>query len=384
MMNLKIPLRIHPFFWLFAALIGFLNSNEPIQILVWVFIIFISVLIHECGHALTAKLFQQSVHIELFAFGGMTYREGRKLKLWEEFLVVLCGPLAGFLLFLLGYFLLPHIGDKQSLLFFSVNILTIINFLWTCLNLIPVLPLDGGQLLRIVLEKIIGFKAIKITHLISLFLATGLTFLFLVEGQIFVGILFFMLAFMSYRSFKDSKLMSVQDQNADLQRLFEDAEKKLLLGMKREAFEDFQKVRKLSSSGVIYNIATETSALILLEESANDPEKKALAYQCLCSLPSVSAEVLPRFHALAFEYDNYQKTVELAEEAFQLQPTGDTALITAKAYAALKMSEPAVGWLECALSEGVVDIDKILKNSEFDLIRDNIEFKHFVDSIQGV
>lgn len=378
-----IPLKIHPFFWLFASLIGFLNSSEPMQIVIWVLVIFFSLLVHEYGHALMAKAFQQTARIEFFAFGGVTYREGRKLKLWEEFLVVVAGPCAGFLLCILGYFILPHITDKQSLLFFFVSITTIVNLLWTVLNLIPVLPLDGGQLLRIILEKFMGYKAIRVTHLISLILAIALTFLFFVEGQIFLGVLFFMLAFMSYRSFKESSFISAQDQDTELQKLFEEAEQQLLLGNKQDALARFKKVRSGTSHGVIYNIATETAALILLEDASKDPAKKEEAYKYLQSLPMVSPEITPRFHELAFEFGNYTKTIDLAEEAFQLQPTAQTAFITARACAALKQVEASVGWLECALSEGLANFEQLLQSKEFDPIRETAEFKSFLQELEG-
>ena len=41
--------------------------------MIWVFVIFISILVHEFGHALTACYFGQKPRIELVAFGGLTY-----------------------------------------------------------------------------------------------------------------------------------------------------------------------------------------------------------------------------------------------------------------------------------------------------------------------
>src|ERR1700727_855793 len=95
----KIPVLVHPLFWVLAFLIGWLNTSSILLTLVWVGIIVISVLIHELGHALTAVAFGQQAQIELMGFGGLTHRRGgKKLKLWQEFLIVLNGPLAGFAL----------------------------------------------------------------------------------------------------------------------------------------------------------------------------------------------------------------------------------------------------------------------------------------------
>lgn len=370
--------RIHPFFWLFAFLIGWLNSTEPSQIFVWVFIILISVLIHECGHALAGIAFKQKVRIELVAFGGMTLREGPKLTLGKEFIVVLMGPLFGFLLCLLAFFLLPHIEDQKSLFYFGVRVSALVNLLWTVLNLIPVMPLDGGHLLRIVLEKLFGFKGVKATHFVSFILATLLTMASFAFGQIFLGVLFFMLAFASFRSLKEVRLMSVEDQDFKLQESFENAEKKLIIGKRDEALHDFEEIRQRTHEGMIYNIATETSALMMLEDPQLSPDKKKEIYRLLSTLPSVSQELIPTFHRLAFENGDMTKAVELADEAYQLQPTPDTALLNAMAYATKKLVTPAIGWLECALSESGLNFKEIISRKEFDPIREDPAFDEFI------
>ena len=55
--------------------------------LIWVGIIFFSVVIHEFGHALTAVFFKQTARIQLIAFGGVTMFEGPKLKFWQQFII---------------------------------------------------------------------------------------------------------------------------------------------------------------------------------------------------------------------------------------------------------------------------------------------------------
>ena len=85
----KIPVTISPLFWVVAAMIGFLNTNHIIGTLIWIPIIFISILFHEYGHALTSLFFGQHPKIALVAFGGVTYPQGPRLHLWKEFFVVL-------------------------------------------------------------------------------------------------------------------------------------------------------------------------------------------------------------------------------------------------------------------------------------------------------
>jgi len=94
----KIPVTISPFFWLLAAFIGFMGTGNIQGTLIWMVVIIASVLVHEFGHALTALFFGQKVRVQLVAFGGMTERQGPKLKLWQEFLITLNGPLAGLMM----------------------------------------------------------------------------------------------------------------------------------------------------------------------------------------------------------------------------------------------------------------------------------------------
>ena len=64
---------IFPAFWIFSFLIAFLiGGGDLLQMFVWVGVIFVSVLFHEFGHALTASLFGRKCHIELVAMGGLT------------------------------------------------------------------------------------------------------------------------------------------------------------------------------------------------------------------------------------------------------------------------------------------------------------------------
>src|SRR5262245_55288098 len=66
-----IPIRVEPFFWVIAVLFGLHYETIPL-ILTWVFVVFVSILVHELGHALTLKAFDQRSSIVLHGFGGVT------------------------------------------------------------------------------------------------------------------------------------------------------------------------------------------------------------------------------------------------------------------------------------------------------------------------
>src|SRR5690349_4781192 len=95
-----IPVRVHPLFWLMTLLFGGAVGN-PITLLIWVAVVFISILTHELGHALTMRFFGQPARIILHLSGGLaipdSWGHGSALTTNEQILMLLAGPGAGFL-----------------------------------------------------------------------------------------------------------------------------------------------------------------------------------------------------------------------------------------------------------------------------------------------
>ena len=172
----KIPVEIQPFFWvtlvLFGGARGADTADAVFQILLFVLAGFISILVHELGHALTARAFGAASQITLQAFGGLARYSGVRLNRLQSFLVTAAGPAIqlclGALVWLLFWFrLLPPVNENGL---YFLSILMVISFVWAIINLLPVLPLDGGQLVN----AILGPQRIRITLWISIIVG-GLT-----------------------------------------------------------------------------------------------------------------------------------------------------------------------------------------------------------------
>ena len=102
---LKIPVRIHPYFWILVLLFSGIVESITIASFFYVFIIFISLIVHEYGHAIVALHFGASPRIELHAFGGTTYHDNTLSKK-QDFLITLAGPLLESLLIIVPYYCL--------------------------------------------------------------------------------------------------------------------------------------------------------------------------------------------------------------------------------------------------------------------------------------
>ncbi len=155
-----IKFSIHPFFFLvfFLALFhGFLYE---------VLLLFVIVLIHELGHACTARSFGWRVRkVALLPFGGVAEVEehgNRPLK--EEFLMLAAGPLMNVIMIGFGWFAL-QVGlwqENFAYLFLEYNLIIVL------FNLLPIWPLDGGKLLQLAFSLFIPFKkAIRYSLFVS-------------------------------------------------------------------------------------------------------------------------------------------------------------------------------------------------------------------------
>lgn len=200
----KIPLSIQPVFWVTAALFAYLSVGGILGTCIWAGAIFVSILGHEMGHALAAQAFRLRPSIELTAFGGVTYHRPSSSKL-KELCIVSAGPLAGAILYVSASVFLKTSLALNPLSFQFFQAMRWVNFSWTILNLIPVLPLDGGQVLRLLLQGVFprkGFYYALVCSALLGFLAAGF---FLLQQQYFPGIFFLYLSYQSFALFQGAR-----------------------------------------------------------------------------------------------------------------------------------------------------------------------------------
>ncbi|NGX27864.1 MAG: Stage IV sporulation protein FB [Candidatus Anoxychlamydiales bacterium] len=372
-MRSKIPIRIHHFFWIFAALIGFLMSQSLIGTLIWIVIIFVSVIVHELGHAIMALVFKQNPKIELIAMGGLTSYKGDKLKYWQQFLIVLNGPLFGIFLFLIATLILWLNFFTNPTLVGTIKIFQVVNLFWSIVNLLPVLPMDGGQLLRIVLEAIFGIRGFKIALLIGFIIAAAIALFSFAVRYYLLGALFFLFAFQSFDMYRKSKNITPSDRDDTLAEAFAKAQLLMQEGKKRDAQKILEDLRGKTHQGLIFTQATQLLAFLYYEQKDN---KKA--YEYLLSVKDrLQEDAVCLLHKLAFEEDNYQIVKDLSASCYKLAPTKEVALINARSFAMLGDAKPAGGWLRTAKEFGQIDISKIINEKYFEKIKEDPIFKNF-------
>ena len=203
----RIPVRVTGWFWPAAGLFGWglaqsLAGDDTrtllIYLVIWVLVVFCSILVHELGHALAFAACGQSSRIVLYHFGGLAIPIGMPASALRSpsrrLMVSAAGPVAQLVLTAVviaivlalgyqvpdsGFFrLLPMVGNSleevslaaqpipSMLGWLMVYHLLFVNIAWAILNLLPVQPLDGGQ---IVLEALKAFGVSAADQIASLF-----------------------------------------------------------------------------------------------------------------------------------------------------------------------------------------------------------------------
>jgi Zn-dependent protease len=199
-----IPVEIQPFFWISLVILGGASSADSsaaiFRIAIFVLAGFISILVHELGHALTARAFGAYSAITLQAFGGFAAHSGVSLNRWQSFLVTAAGP--GIQLLLgLAVMLVFSLGVRPSPDgYYFLMTLMLISFFWAVLNLLPVLPLDGGQMLH----ALLGPTRLKITLWTTIFVAVAVgSTMFLKTRSIIFPIFLGMFAWQAFQNLKE-------------------------------------------------------------------------------------------------------------------------------------------------------------------------------------
>lgn len=239
-----IPIRVH---WTFFVLVlGYVlyagyDTNWDKLAMMWsaifVFVLFFLVILHEFGHALTARRYGVNTRdIILLPIGGVARLDHLPEKPAHEFWVAIAGPLVNVVIaallslyilkfspeqrweivngvvFSQGNYFLNEYSDLDRFLFF----MAFLNVILAGFNLIPAFPMDGGRILRALLSIGLGrlkatLVAARIGQLLALFMlsiGSGLLATFFPEVGMFhsnpmfvlIGIFVFFTAENEYRS----------------------------------------------------------------------------------------------------------------------------------------------------------------------------------------
>lgn len=198
------PITVHWMFWLNTALLGgAIGASTPAEmraLAAFMIAAFLSVLIHELGHASVMRKFgDRNVQVVLYAFGG--YAQGsRWFSRWQDILLTAAGPGLQIAAGLAVYFAMGIWQPPSVWLGYLAAQFMFVSIFWAILNLVPILPLDGGRLCSAITGK--PRLALRISLVTAVVLAAG--FLYLGYG-LFTPIFFGMLAYNNWQQLRQAR-----------------------------------------------------------------------------------------------------------------------------------------------------------------------------------
>jgi stage IV sporulation protein FB len=243
---LGIRVRVVPWFWLVALLLGWdltqAREQQAMLLTLWIAAVFLSILVHEMGHALAMRFYGIDSYIVLYQFGGLAISDSYSPRMGygsrrmrddpiSQIVISAAGPAAQFGLalavvaglWIIGYQLAyePDEGDffirlplpyVDSLMppatarllpsaeaAHAIRNLLWVSVFWPLLNLLPVYPLDGGQIARNVFGLFHPAAGIQYSLILSVVTGAAVALYGFSQQQLFLAIMFALLAFSSFQ-----------------------------------------------------------------------------------------------------------------------------------------------------------------------------------------
>jgi len=185
------PVSVSLFFVLIAAVLGSEGTRTSVASIVsWVGIVFVSVLLHELGHAFAARSYGQSPSISLHGLGGLTsWQQRGEMTAGRRLMVALAGPVAGLAfavtVAVVGRMVTASGTEARAM----VRMVFAVNVFWGFLNLIPMLPLDGGSVMAAVFDLVAPGRGRRAARYVSIVVALAVGAFMVAWGSIMFGLL---------------------------------------------------------------------------------------------------------------------------------------------------------------------------------------------------
>lgn len=200
----KIPVRVHVTFWIAAAVLSWYPGVDAANVIISMLCILFSILVHELGHALMTQAFGWSPSIVLYYGGG--YATTVRHSTWKSIAVSAAGPAAGFTLFGIAFVtsvvLRATNTEVHPLVEQALWVLIFINLIWNVFNLLPIYPMDGGQITREYLMWLIPRNGVKYSLIISMIAAAGIFALAITWNFTLMGIWVILFGVQNYQEYQ--------------------------------------------------------------------------------------------------------------------------------------------------------------------------------------
>src|SRR5215813_278589 len=440
-----IPVKIDPSFLFICALLAYSRLSDPAFLIEWLIVIFLSILVHELGHALVVRSFGMSPQILLYSIGGLTsWTDEKGVSHTKRIAISLAGPFGGFLfggvVYLSGYKFPDLFADqfgKQT--FFD---LMFVNLGWGIFNLLPILPLDGGNVAYSIEQIVTKKSSGVITRALSFLIAAGVGLLALSIGQLWIVFLMAIFAlnngralFQLFQTDQDESVRPLLDQARDAvkndegatavqlakeamvsahsEEVEEEAHRILLIGLilggdieraKKEAdrlqavyghtallralagFERDQLPRAIPVIEYSYPTSPSpelnyTFADVLITAGRLREASELIASQ---QNPRYAAASYVALQTAAFNSGEFDLSSEAGRQALERKKEPTIAYNIACSEARAGRADEALAWIERAVEMGYRDLEAMVTDSDLETLRSRPEFEAICERLRKV
>ncbi len=207
----RIPVQVHGSFFLTMLLFSAGNLKNPALVVAWIAAAFVAVLLHELGHAYAGRAFGLAPAIQLHGMGGVTtWTAGKRLSPGRQIVVSLAGPMVGIAIGLPLLFLSPSM-TLSPLQADVVAAVVWVNLGWGLLNLLPILPMDGGNIMSAFFQVFSPKKGETAARVVSLFVAAAVGGFAVLHGAYFGAMLAGLYAFRNVQAIRAGRKADVEE-----------------------------------------------------------------------------------------------------------------------------------------------------------------------------
>lgn len=427
----SIPVSFDPTMLIFVAAISF-TSRDKAAVFVAFSALFFSVLIHELGHAVAFLRQGMAPAIRLHLFGGVTTAAG-ELEWKERIGVSLAGPFAGFFLGAIvlavdWYGYAPDTGLGEV----AVRWLILANLLWGAINLLPMLPLDGGHVFEALLVHFRGEAGWRFVRIVSIVIGLIAGTISFVIGYVFAAMLAGYFAWGSWRDLagrESNKILGMiaqaradqRDGNhrAVVQTTFDalgskpsQDQKRWLwalrtvslfeLGRPQQAHDEIAPVARAERSfwawaaveQEVGSAAGARDALLdtlrsgepmwpgLWERVKVDPDSiESIVDDLITEQPSLAGQGLDTLQRLMARHGDHDSSIRVGSHAWDIARPPAAAVEIACSYIYLNDGEMAQFWLERAVGAGFDDLELMQTDPVLAPLRDSPAFQALLRQI---
>lgn len=369
-----IPTVIHPSFWLIAFLGASHRMEQPVLVALWMGTLAVSILWHELGHALAFKAFGKPSNIELYSFGGLTHAEDKSpgsLSTFQSILVSFAGPGIGILIGGLVYVLaatrvinpMSEIGQIALADFLFVNIN------WSLVNLLPMLPLDGGNIMASLFQAWKGKTGILYGVFASALVALATAAVCYEYHYRFLAMFAVVFAIDNGRRWTEYRKYFAE----------EPIREKYNAAHALYVKEDWVAAEK-AAEAALTNLQDEKWKFHLLSIVCVSRLKQKNGDAAWLALQQIHPDQIPNemvygLETKFFELGQDETARKLAELRFQRTRNPSAAYNVACAYARLNQPKESLEWLKTAKDAGFEDLKLLQEDKDLDSLRATPEFQ---------